>query len=132
MTTVPDLMLAPVESRTLRGDRSYQQDACDWVRTVDPDTGLPVIVAAVADGCGSGAGSGRIARDAVKLAVSVAATYGSEHLDRAIDAAREIIDSFDEGAPGVCSCAGPRLLRRLAAALEVGWVGPLPVTAQRP
>lgn len=92
MTTVPDLTLAPVESRTLKGDRSYQQDACDWMRTVDPGTGLPVIVAAVADGCGSGAGSGRISRDAVKLAVSIAATYGSEHLDRAIDAAREIID----------------------------------------
>lgn len=90
--TVPDLRLAPVDARTLRGDRDYQQDACDWARTIDPDTGLPVIVAAVADGCGSGAGSGRIARDAVKLAVSIAAAYGREHLDRAIDATREIID----------------------------------------
>lgn len=92
-TTVPDLMLAPVESRTLRGDRDYQQDACDWQRAVDPDTGLPVIVAAVADGCGSGAGSGRIAKAAVQLAVQIAACYGPEHLDRAIDAAREIIDA---------------------------------------
>lgn len=91
-STIPDLMLAPVGSRTLKGDRSYQQDACNWARTLDPDSGLPVIVAAVADGCGSGAGSGRIARDAVKLAVSIAATYGREHLDRAIDATREIID----------------------------------------
>lgn len=91
--TVPDLRLAPVETRTLKGDRDYQQDACDWLRAVDPDTGLPVIVAAVADGCGSGAGSGRIARDAVKLAVSIAAAYGREHLDRAIDTTREIIDA---------------------------------------
>jgi serine/threonine protein phosphatase PrpC len=92
-TTVPDLMLAHVESRTLKGDRSYQQDAADWSRAVDPDTGLPVIVAAVADGCGSGSGSGRIARAAVSLAVQIAACYGAEHLDRAIDAAREIIDA---------------------------------------
>lgn len=42
----------------------------------------------------------------------------------------DLCQSFDEGAPGVCSCAGPRLLRRLAAALEVGWVGSLPVTAR--
>ncbi len=91
-TTVRDLTFAPVENRTLKGDRAYQQDACDWTRTIDPDTGLPAIVAAIADGCGSGAGSGRISRDAVRLAVSIASTYGAEHLDRAVDAAREIID----------------------------------------
>ena len=91
--TVPDLRLAPVETRTLKGDRDYQQDAADWARAVDPDTGLPVIVAAIADGCGSGAGSGRIARAAVNVAVQVAACYGREHLDRAIDATREIIDA---------------------------------------
>lgn len=91
--TVPDLRLAPVETRTLKGDRDYQQDAADWTRAVDPDTGLPVIVAAVADGCGSGAGSGRIAKAAVQLAVQVAACYGREHLDRAIDTTREIIDA---------------------------------------
>lgn len=121
-TTVPDLAFAPVESRTLKGDRSYQQDACDWLRAVDPDTGLPVIVAAVADGCGSGAGSGRIAKDAVRLAIRIAATYGAEHLDRAIDAAREIID---ERRPRRGRNDNTTLVLAYydAASLRVAWVG---------
>lgn len=120
--TLPDLTLAPVESRTLKGDRSYQQDAVDWTRAVDPDSGLPVIVAAVADGCGSGAGSGRIAKDAVRLAVRIAATYGAEHLDRAIDAAREIID---ERHPRRGRNDNSTLVLAYydAAALRVAWVG---------
>lgn len=120
--TIPDLTYAPVESRTLKGDRSYQQDACDWLRAIDPDTGLPVIVAAVADGCGSGSGSGRIARDAVRLAVRIAATYGGANLDRAIDAAREIIDERrprrgrnDNSTLVLAYCD--------AASLRVAWVG---------
>lgn len=119
---VPDLTFAPVESRTLKGDRDYQQDAADWLRAVDPDTGLPVIVAAVADGCGSGAGSGRIARDAVKLAVSIAAAYGREHLDRAIDAAREIIDQRHPRR-GLNDNTTLVLAYYNAASLHVAWIG---------
>lgn len=120
--TVPDLRLAPVESRTLKGDRDYQQDAADWARTVDPDTGLPVIVAAVADGCGSGAGSGRIARAAVNVAVQIAACYGREHLDRAIDAAREIIDArFPRRGRNDNSTLV--LAYHDAASLRVAWIG---------
>lgn len=117
-----DLTLAPVESRTLKGDRSYQQDACDWTRTLDPDTGLPVIVAAVADGCGSGAGSGRIARDAVSLAVRIASAHGHANLDRAIDAAREIID---ERHPRRGRNDNSTLVLAYydAAVLRVAWVG---------
>ena len=113
---------APIDTRTLKGDRSYQQDAADWARVTDPDTGLPAIVAAVADGCGSGAGSGRIARDAVSLAVRIAATYGGEYLDRAIDAAREIIDERHprRGRNDNTTLA---LAYYDAAVLRVAWVG---------
>lgn len=121
-TTVPDLLMAPVESRTLKGDRDYQQDAADWTRAVDPDTGLPVIVAAVADGCGSGAGSGRIAKDAVRLAVRIAAAYGGEHLDRAIDSAREIIDGRHPRR-GRNDNTTLVLAYYDAASLRVAWVG---------
>lgn len=120
--TIPDLMFAPVESRTLKGDRSYQQDAADCLRAVDPDTGLPVIVAAVADGCGSGTGSGRIAKDAVRLAVRIAGAYGAEHLDRAIDAAREIIDGRYPRR-GRNDNSTLVLAYYDAATLRVAWVG---------
>lgn len=120
--TVPDLMFVPVETRTLKGDRDYQQDAADWLRAVDPDTGLPVIVAAVADGCGSGAGSGRIAKAAVQLAVQVAACYGREHLDRAIDTTREIIDQRHPRR-GRNDNTTLVLAYYDAASLRVAWVG---------
>jgi len=120
--TETDLTLAPIETRALKGDRSYQQDACDWARVTDPDTGRPVIVAAVADGCGSGAGSGRIAKDAVSLAVRIAGTHGQANLDRAIDAAREIID---ERRPRRGRNDNSTLVLAYydAAVLRVAWVG---------
>jgi hypothetical protein len=43
----------------------------------------------------------------------------------------DLCQLFAPAAPEICTCAGPRLLRDLAAALEVGWVGPESVRAQR-
>jgi len=36
----------------------------------------------------------------------------------------DLCQRFDEDEPGPCSCGAPGLLRRLAAELEVGLVGP--------
>jgi hypothetical protein len=43
----------------------------------------------------------------------------------------DLCQLFAEDAPEVCTCPGPRLLRELAAALEVGWVGPAVSRTQR-
>lgn len=67
---IPDRVA--IDASTCQGDRAYQQDAAGW--RDDPS----LIVAAVADGMGSGSGSGRIASTAVMLALNILNTYGEQ------------------------------------------------------
>lgn len=82
---------APIETSTVQGGRDYQQDASTWLRATDPATDHVFLVAAVADGMGSGKNSDLIANDAVFLAATIAAAYGPEHPECAIRATRDII-----------------------------------------
>lgn len=90
--TLLSLRDAPIETSTVPGGREYQQDAATWLRaTEDPETGSLFLVAAVADGMGSGKDSDLIANDAVFLAATITAAHGPDNPDAAIRAAREII-----------------------------------------
>lgn len=83
-----------IEISTLKGGRDYQQDAATWLYATDPNPkrGDSYIIACVADGCGSGSGSGIIATDAIRTATMITAAYGPDRLHSAIDATRRIIN----------------------------------------
>lgn len=89
-----DLRRAPIEEAQSWGSRAHQQDAYAWTRVDGPD-GL-FLVAAVCDGMGAGSGSGVIAKDAASTAVHIAAAFGPDRLDTAINATRRIIDERHE------------------------------------
>jgi serine/threonine protein phosphatase PrpC len=124
MTTATALSLrdAPIETSALQGGRAYQQDAATWLRATDPATGRPFMVAAVADGMGSGKDSDLIANDAVFLAATITSAYGSERPDAAIRAAREVIAVQHEDRGGNDNST-LILATYDGSALRVAWVG---------
>lgn len=81
---------AEVEIASLQGGREYQQDAAYWTR----ERGC--LVAAVADGMGSGKDSGRIAGLAVDLATRICSAYGPGDPEKAITATGECVRALAE------------------------------------
>ena len=124
MTTATRLSLrdAPIETSALQGGREYQQDASTWLRATEPGTDHPFIVAAVADGMGSGKDSDLIADDAVFLAATIAAAHGPDSPDAAIRAAREIIAVQHEDR-GECDNSTLVLATVANGVVGVAWVG---------
>jgi len=124
VTTATRLSLrdAPIETSTLPGGREYQQDASTWLRATEPGTDHTFIVAAVADGMGSGKNSDLIANDAVFLAATIAAAHGPDSPDAAIRAAREIIAVQHEDR-GECDNSTLVLATVANGVVGVAWVG---------
>ena len=91
---MPAIDSAEVEIASLQGDRDHQQDAAYWTRQDGH------LVAAVADGMGSGKDSGRIAGLAVDLATRICSAYGPEHPQRAVTATSECVRALAEADRG--------------------------------
>ncbi len=125
MTTITALSLrdAPIETSTLQGGRAYQQDASTWLRATDPTTGRLFLVAAVADGMGSGKNSDLIANDAVFLSATITAAYGPGDSEAAaIRATRELINVQHEDR-GENDNSTLVLATYDGSVLRVAWVG---------
>lgn len=109
---------ASIHTSTRQGGRAYQQDAADWQH--DPS----FIVAAVADGMGSGKGSGRIATTAVMLSLNILNAYGPEHPGAAIaatsDCVRDLIGD-ERGANDDTTMVLATVEK--CGDVRVGWVG---------
>lgn len=84
----------PLEIATDQGGREYQQDRAAFAR----ESGH--LVAAVADGMGSGKNSDRIAELAATLATRIAWTYGPEHPEYAVTAAAECVRDLTDADRG--------------------------------
>lgn len=115
---MPAIDTAELEIASLQGDRDYQQDAAYWTRQDGH------LVAAVADGMGSGKGSGGIAGLAVDLATRIASAYGPDNPQKAIAATGECVRVLTAGDRGrnddttlVLATVDP------AGTVRVAWVG---------
>jgi serine/threonine protein phosphatase PrpC len=115
---MPRLSLADIEISTHQGGRKYQQDRATFNRETSH------ITAAVADGMGSGAGSGRIAHMAATFATQIASVYGPEHPGAAIAAAAECVRSVADDDRGENDNTTLVLATiETSGDVRVGWVG---------